>query len=368
MCLLPCSPYFVAASYDTTPMAAVAHLALPAAGVTLQGTLAGGLSIQMRLEREVSGKAGVYGYYYYTRTGKAYVPRHLDLNGTLDATGKLTLTETDNEGKRTGLFRGMLRGGGSRAPVRFVGTWTRPNGSRSRAVSLAEVRPAGWSGRTQSIEREEKTPRPGYSVSASWPIFTGDTVEAVAVLNRACKAHPRAAIARFLADLKKDQKERAGQDLGENTGGYIEIATEVVGGNTRCVSVRYPTSVYFPGAAHPGHYTTVLNVDRTSGRSLSLADLFQPGTDYIGALSRHCRDALRADLLPLSSDAEQIDDGTEPDPKNFDRWSLSAEGLVITFDPYQVASYAVGGREVILPWPLLKPLLRPDGYAADYLQ
>ncbi|MBI2342909.1 MAG: DUF3298 domain-containing protein [Deltaproteobacteria bacterium] len=43
------------------------------------------------------------------------------------------------------------------------------------------------------------------------------------------------------------------------------------------------------------------------------------------------------------------------------RWSVTPEGLRSTFDLYQVAPYAVGPQEMVIPYAVLAPHVRPDG-------
>ena len=54
-------------------------------------------------------------------------------------------------------------------------------------------------------------------------------------------------------------------------------------------------------------------------------------------------------------------DGAKPTPENYAVWNISAEGLVITFNEYQVAAYAAGPQEVVIPFAALKDILDPQG-------
>lgn len=63
--------------------------------------------------------SNVYGNYKYdTEKGR------LTINGTIDAQGSVVLYESDNKGKRTGVFRGTI----SQDLMRFHGTWSTPDG------------------------------------------------------------------------------------------------------------------------------------------------------------------------------------------------------------------------------------------------
>jgi hypothetical protein len=54
-------------------------------------------------------------------------------------------------------------------------------------------------------------------------------------------------------------------------------------------------------------------------------------------------------------------EGAEPRAENYQVWNITPQGLLVTFDEYQVASYAQGPQSVILPYQTLRPLLRADG-------
>ena len=58
------------------------------------------------------------------------------------------------------------------------------------------------------------------------------------------------------------------------------------------------------------------------------------------------------------SDDEQIKDGAGALAKNFKSWNVTRKGILINFDPYQVAAYAAGPQEVLIPYGKLKSVLR----------
>src|SRR5262252_1076076 len=66
--------------------------------VFLRGTIAGNLSIEMILLRDGDRVTGTY---MYPRVGK-----DISLSGTIDKDGNVTLTESDETGKQTGMFKG----------------------------------------------------------------------------------------------------------------------------------------------------------------------------------------------------------------------------------------------------------------------
>ena len=55
------------------------------------------------------------------------------------------------------------------------------------------------------------------------------------------------------------------------------------------------------------------------------------------------------------------------DIDNYQNWNVTKKGIYITFDPYQVASYAEGPKHVIVPFSALKDMLKPDSPLAPLM-
>ena len=69
-----------------------------------------------------------------------------------------------------------------------------------------------------------------------------------------------------------------------------------------------------------------------------------------------------AELLTRDIGTEDwIRDGAGPDMTNFSAWNfLPDDSLRITFDPYQVAAYAVGHQEVIFTTEEIAGIVRDE--------
>ncbi len=142
--------------------------------------------------------------------------------------------------------------------------------------------------------------------------------------------------------------ELAALDSTFLTGYSVQSATDAL------VSVRFNISSYYAGAAHPFPYTLTLNIDLRSNRVLELADLFQPGSDYLERISQiSLRELEKTGMMDNP-------DGAAAREENFARWVINPAGLTIIFDVYQVAAYAAGPQEVLIPWSDLTDLLSED--------
>ncbi len=122
------------------------------------------------------------------------------------------------------------------------------------------------------------------------------------------------------------------------------------------ISVRFSIQGYATGMAHPYHHHRVLNYDLTNARELTLADLFAPDADYLPVLSQYSRKVLMR-RLPNN---DMITDGVTPTAEHFNNWNIKSNGLLITFDEYQVAPYVFGPQTIRIPFSVLKDLIPAD--------
>ena len=117
------------------------------------------------------------------------------------------------------------------------------------------------------------------------------------------------------------------------------------------ISLRFDYSEYVAGAAHPNNQARVLNYDLKRHLLLSTADLFASTTAALPFLSNYTRVVLKE---MISGESKEIFDqqtmpGTLPTHENFQEVALSKKGLLVIFNPYQVAPYARGTILVPIP-------------------
>lgn len=136
---------------------------------------------------------------------------------------------------------------------------------------------------------------------------------------------------------------------------FLESRYDVLYNQRGLLSLRLWVSYYMKGAAHPGTYATTFTFDRQAGALLALDDLFLPGADFLSALAPFCQAEIAA------RDAAFWPDGAAADPANYRNWNLRGDGLLITFDEYQVAPYAAGPQEVLVPYSKIQPLIDLSG-------
>src|SRR5262249_43835062 len=129
------------------------------------------------------------------------------------------------------------------------------------------------------------------------------------------------------------------------------------------LSIKFQTEGYLAGAAHPYHMVYVLNYDLEHGQDIALSDLFLPNANYLETISNYCA----AQLATRDIDFKDFSQGADPKPENYKNWNISSDGLLITFDEYQVAPYSAGPQTVSVPYSELKALIDPNGPLAGIL-
>jgi hypothetical protein len=147
----------------------------------------------------------------------------------------------------------------------------------------------------------------------------------------------------------------------DEPGSTIWMTHTLTYGTEELVSVLFYVDGYVMGAAHPFHYSHSMNYDTAAVRMLELEDLFRPGTDYLAVLSQYSLDDLeRQGVLEWK-------EGALPLAENFQRWNITPQGLLVSFDEYMIAPYAAGPQEVLIPYEVLAPVADSEGPLAWFL-
>jgi len=328
-----------------------------------RGTIANKLRIEMALVRE--GER-LNGNYFYPKVGK-----NINLNGTIDKGGKVELKETDESGKDTGVFKGQWKPATDSPDPNLneiEGKWSKPDGSKETPFLVVQ-QPIEFTGpvRVNPKVMREANKEKHYTVEAEYPQIEGDA--RFDKFNREARAMIAKDVAAFKSaetatepDATTDVPVETG-DSSQDIGYDIRYATDDL------ISVEFTESAYSRGAAHPNQITSVLNFDVKNGKKLTLADLFNPKSNYLNVISAYCikdlkQQAQRNKDTMLSDDTIQT--GASARADNYKSWAITKKGLWITFDPYAVAAYAAGPQHVLVPYSALKDILKPDGPVAAF--
>jgi uncharacterized protein DUF3298 len=327
-----------------------------------RGTIAGNLSIEMVLLRDGDRLTGTY---FYPRVGK-----DIALQGTVDKDGNLTLTESDENGKQTGMFKGKWRPAYNSPDSNIKeieGKWSKPDGSKETEFTVFQ-QPLEFTVAVKVVPKviKENNKEKRYTVDAEYPQIEGDP--RFDGFNR----EARNLIAKDVAAFKSAETETEGDEPmelpAETQNSSLDAGYDFRFATDDLISVEFGEGTYSRGAAHGNHLTQVLNYDVKNKKKLALADLFIDKSKYLTAISNYCMKELkeRSKKQDAMIFEDQIESGAGPRADNYRAWSITRKGLWITFDPYQVAAYAAGPQYVLVPYSALKDIIKPDGPIGNF--
>lgn len=116
------------------------------------------------------------------------------------------------------------------------------------------------------------------------------------------------------------------------------------------VNVEFEVSEYYSGAAHPNHYQYAQNFFILTGKKISLKNVFKTDENYLSLVSKTVKPLVEAKVKSLGFDTSMVSEGIKPTEENFKFFHITENGLVIIFNPYQVAPYVVGTLNITIPW------------------
>jgi hypothetical protein len=325
-----------------------------------KGSIGSALDLQMKLAREGEKLTGSY---YYQKVGTK-----IDLRGTVDKDGAVTLEEFDTGGKQSGVFKGLWKPGEDGA-IEVSGNWTKPSSDKKTAFSLHE-QPIEFSNGVEIVSKSirEKNKKLKYEVDVVYPQLSGSGDPSVEKFNQTVRSLVTKKVNGFKKEMTPTTEELSPEPTDETSteslGSDITIGYEVALAKNDLISIEFTDSSYSAGAAHPNSYTEVVNFDLKNGKVIKLSDLFLPGAKYVQALATYCIQDLQKQAKAQGDaivDVDWIKKGAAPELTNYDNWTITRKGLSITFDPYTVGPYAVGPQHVLVPYSTLKDLIKLDG-------
>jgi hypothetical protein len=308
---------------------------------------------ESRVEMVLSRDGDVLtGSYSYVKVGK-----RIALAGKVGADGSFTLTETGARGVKTGFFKGKWSESGDDGAVTLTGEWRNPAGSRTLDFDLAEQM-IFFSGAKRLTTRtlfENNKPKM-FELSVEYPELSGVAPTVAAEFNRLARSR----VMEKAESFRKDMLAQTADDLKwareRGFANTSEIGYSVTYADDELISISFGNYL-FTGGAHGNAFTFPLNFDLRTGREIRLADVFAANSEYLQDLSRYCVKKLQDELNEGNED-EWIQTGAGPKAENFESWNVRKSGLMLTFDAYQVAPYAAGPQEVVVPFGELRSILR----------
>ena len=325
----------------------------------------GNLKIEMALVRDGDRLTGTY---FYPKVGK-----NIALSGTVDKSGTVDLRESDESGKETGIFKGKWKPAtDSPDPTlnEIEGKWSKPDGSKETAFQVSQ-QPIEFTAAVRVTPKviKETNKEKFYAIDAEYPQIEGDA--RFEKFNREARGLITKDVAAFKAGQTSEESETGNNNVlaDEARTSTLDIGYEIRYATDDLISVEFSEGTYEAGAAHGNSNTTVVNYDVKNGKKLALADLFNPNSKYLSVISAYCikdlRDRSKKDKDAML-DEEMMKSGAAPRADNYRAVAITKKGLWVTFDPYQVAPYAAGPQQVLVPYSALKDIIKPDGPVAAF--
>ncbi len=203
---------------------------------------------------------------------------------------------------------------------------------------------------------EENGKAPDYTLKVSAPVLSGSDNARVADFNLKTSVIVQEEITSFRQMLAEMPATPFAM------GSAFDLSYALVSPPGHILSLQFNIYVYADGAAHPNSYARSFTYDLEKGQEISLEQLFLPGSNYLQTISQICA----TELSKRDIGFEMSSDGAKPTPENYRVWNITADGLLITFNPYQVAAYAAGPQVVTIPYAALKTIIDPQGALKAY--
>jgi hypothetical protein len=207
---------------------------------------------------------------------------------------------------------------------------------------------------TQSINETSEVPK--FTIDFEYPHL--ENTPGQAAFNTAIQNFSSPTIATFRQEVNENEDWRV-ENFPE-FGNDLHVRYTTTHQDNALVSFRFSISTFIAGAAHPNTQIHTVTFDLISGQAVALGQLFNPGSNYLEIIANASMDDLRRqDLLQWEKGAEAIE-------SNYQNWNITPNGLLITFNDYQVAPHAAGIPEVTVPYAILQSVANPDGLLGQF--
>jgi len=198
---------------------------------------------------------------------------------------------------------------------------------------------------------------PPYTISAEIPFLEGSDEARIQLFNQLVDGLIRGDIDSFRKIVLQDAPNPPAA-----LGSSYDMHYALLSPPSDIMSLKFEINSYFEGAAHPGSYSLTINFDLAAGQELRLEQLFVAGSNYLEVVATYCKTQL------ILRNIAYFESGADPIPGNYRNWNITADGLLISFDPYQVAAYAAGPQIVLIPYSELQAIIDNSGPLVEFLE
>ncbi len=185
-----------------------------------------------------------------------------------------------------------------------------------------------------------------YSITAAYPV-TADSF-----ITNSMKTFVEEQITQF----KDDTSWATDPATGSAASGSLSLDVSYQETKSKSADTYVFTIVTYTGGAHGLQATKTFAFDE-KGKAIMLEDLFTNTDKGLGLVATF----VQAEITKKNiSDAKWIKEGAGADPKNYQNFSIGDTGITFIFDPYQVAPYAAGTQNILVPFSVFKSAANPE--------
>jgi hypothetical protein len=292
----------------------------------LNGTI-GNIPVTMDITRIDSA---LNGSYYYNKIGTA-----LQLNGSIRSDGEFIIFEQRNT-DTTGIFSGIFK-----FDSLLEGKWTNPKTKKSLPFKLTLV--TEYIASISFINRKELRLIIVRTKDTSVSRNINQTLLNLLKIN--------SSVDDFENYVGGPDTEEVGDPDAEEGETYESHNCELIHNDNNYICIRINSDYNTVGAAHP--YSGSINFDLITGNQIALDDL----------LISDCQNKLNqiGEKLFIETNG---DDGWFFEKGKFkvnNNFAIKPDGLLFSFNPYEIGAYAFGAPKVFFPYSIIKDLIKPDG-------
>ncbi|MBU1865579.1 MAG: DUF4163 domain-containing protein [Actinobacteria bacterium] len=246
-----------------------------------------------------------------------------------------------------------------------------PPATTEAPPATTEAPPATTEAPPETIERPVPTPpvltlfdasetsdSPPLMMTVEIPVVSGVPPEAAGAMNDLISAEMLGTADAFKAEVLASELP-----IDETVPYELMLSYIAESVSAEILSLRFSIYMYYSGGAHGQTFLTTMNFDPQTGRLLSLNDILVPGT--IGVVANLVEQHI-VDEVFGGDEGEAFEWIPVLDEAALDGWAVVADGLLFSFDQYEVGYGALGAPTIGIPWSELAAVIDPGGYAAVY--
>jgi uncharacterized protein YecT (DUF1311 family) len=161
--------------------------------------------------------------------------------------------------------------------------------------------------------------------------------------------------------VRNDSKKKiATFDDAVEASGTVDGYYVVEAANDRFIDITFLDMTYGWGAAHPNTTHTSFGWWLDRERKLTAADVFLPKSGWQDKLALLTAKTLRSQDRSTGMLGDDIEEAVKRTVSNPANWSLTRDGLTVTFSQYSIGPYSMDMPQARIPWNALRSILTPD--------